>query len=148
MPEEYYDQTQPHKTQSPARAHFSLENVRRIPVTVSEKASSLMIVSSKEGRKFSQALSEILGSIPELDSVQIDAYPRSTDFEIGPEHIDPVTGEEAHMLYITVLSGSTEVQQWILRASDLTELRGGKPIFNARETALELARLYQESKEV
>jgi hypothetical protein len=132
----------------PAGKRFELEDVQRVPVTVSAQARALIDASTSQGRLLPQALSEHFAEAGNIASVDVDAVLKSQHFAVYSHERDTVLGgPEPWLLVITAhhRSGSSEHDHtWHINASDLADLHPltKMPLFQAALAAQELWRLY------
>ncbi len=114
---------------------FNLEDVKRIPITLTEEAKAIIDASHQQGRLLPLALSEHFGALGYIESVSIDAIAKS---EVHPhaENLDDT------LLSIVVKYTDNE-HRFLIHANDINELHqiNRVPTVQARHIAEELVRL-------
>lgn len=123
------------------RKHFELAELRRIPVTVSAAAQAVIDASSDEGRRFPQALADVLGSHAGIARVRVELAPYKEHFPVHPAE-DP----EATLLCITAEhsdAGNAE-HRWLLESAVLAQqpMHVHGPGFRAHRGAQDLLHTY------
>jgi hypothetical protein len=126
-----YLETHPHTDINPAPHHtkrFHVEDMRRIPVTISDEAKNIIDRSSYQGRVFTQGLSEFFGTLPDVEQVEIGT---ERDGDLLSIHVKHAEDEDKH-------------HRFLIRAERLHQVseQPGKG-FEAATTANELLRLYR-----
>lgn len=117
---------------------YELHQLRRITVSVSVEAQQYIAQTTKEGRLFPLALSEIFGEHPSVNEISIDLVRKE---QIHPWAEDPDT----KILKILIKHADPTIEDGAkyINAQDLECLHpSGFWTFNAAETARELLRLH------
>jgi hypothetical protein len=113
---------------------------------MSVTARAIIGASSAQGRLFPQALSELLGTHPQIGRIQIDAESKAQRFTVHPSERHPVTGAVPTLLRIEAIpvDDAIPIYTWLINAETLSDLhpRLHHPLFNAARMAQELLRLY------
>jgi hypothetical protein len=123
------------------RKHFDTEQLRRIPVTVSDAAQTYINGTTQQGRLFPLALSEMFGSHDSIVSVEVDILKKSELFSLAYNEDDT-----SQLLRITVKHADESMEDGvkIINADDLNVTHpSGLWGFNAAQTAHELLRLHK-----
>lgn len=122
---------------------FHLEDVQRIPVTLTDTARDAILASSHQGRLWPQALSELCAERGCIACVSIDVVCKSAFHPVSPTELHPVTGEEPLLFYVVATHAVTGVPDytWLINVSDLSQVypRGD---FQAVTSVQEMLRLY------
>jgi hypothetical protein len=115
---------------------FNLEDIKRIPVTLSEQAKAIIDASHAQGRLLPLSLSEHFGILGYVESVGIDAIAKS---EVHPHAENP----DDTLLSINVKYTDDREHQFLIHVDDIQELHGITriPTVQARHIAEELVRL-------